>query len=275
MELHRLDHLGDRLVAESVFRSLRASDTQDPAQKAGPLKFRTLFITGTDTGIGKTTVLSAIVAALRRQNWRVGVFKPVETGCLPGLDGRPLPQDAAQLRYFSECQLDLRSICPIVLKEPLAPLVAARREGVCIDINQIAEAHAALAVAHDLTCVEGAGGLLVPIAPGVTFADLAARLDASVVVVIGSKLGALNHALLTIRYAQAVGLCVLGYIVNFLAADADVAARTNVDVLAEWCGPPLGVVPYLGPVTMTQECRQRLADAADVHIRISELLVPC
>ena len=239
------------------------------------MKFRNLFITGTDTGIGKTTVLSAIVAAIHRQGWRVGVLKPVETGCYPGPDGRVLPHDAAQLQYFSQCQLDLRSICPVALTEPLAPLVAARREGVCIDINRIAEAHAAVAAAHDLTCIEGAGGLLVPIAPGVTFADLAARLDALVVVVVGSKLGAINHALLTIRYAQSVGLRVLGYVVNFLTAEADVAALTNVDVLAEWCGPPLGVIPYLGVVAMTGECRQRLADAAEAHIRMNELLVPC
>lgn len=238
------------------------------------MKYKTLFITGTDTGIGKTTVLSAVVAALHRQGWRVGVLKPVETGCDLGPDGRPLPQDAAQLRYFSGCQLDLRTICPVALKEPLAPLVAARREGVSIDVNQIIQTHATVAATHDLTCIEGAGGLLVPIAPGVTFTDLAARLDASVVVVVGSKLGAINHALLTIRYAQSVGLRVLGYVVNFLAAQPDVAARTNVDVLAEWCGPTLGVVPYLGGVTMTEEYRRRLADAADAHIRMSELLVP-
>jgi dethiobiotin synthetase len=108
----------------------------------------------------------------------------------------------------------------------------------------------------------------------VTFADLAARLDAVVVVVVGSKLGAINHALLTLRYAQSVGLEVRGYVVNFLTAEPDVAARTNIDVLAEWCGPPLGVVPYLGAVTMTEGCRQRLADAADAHIRMDELLLP-
>jgi dethiobiotin synthetase len=238
------------------------------------VKFKSLFITGTDTGIGKTTVLSGIVADIHRRGCKVGVLKPVETGCQPGQDGRLLPQDAAQLRYFSECQLDLRTICPVALREPLAPLVAARREGVRIDINQITAAHAAVAATHDLTCVEGAGGLLVPIAPGVTFADLAARLEALVVVVVGSKLGALNHALLTMRHAQSVGLRVLGYVVNFLAAEPDVAARTNVDVLAEWCGPPLGVVPYLGVVATTEECRQRLAEAAAAHVRIGELLVP-
>lgn len=169
----------------------------------------------------------------------------------------------------------MRVICPIVLSEPLAPLVAARRAAVCIDTEQLVDAHASVAATHDITCVEGAGGLLVPIASGVTFADLAARLEALVLVVVGSKLGAINHALLTIRYARSVGLPVLSYVINFPTAEPDVAARTNVDVLTECCGPPLGVMPHLGEVTMTAECRERLADAAAAHIRLDELLVAC
>lgn len=220
-------------------------------------------------------MLSAIVAALHRRGLKVGVLKPTETGCSSGSDGELRPADAAQLRYFSECHVDLQTICPVTLREPLAPLVAARREGINIDVDVLVRAHATIAASHDVTFVEGAGGLLVPIASGVTFADLAARLNALVVVVVGSKLGAINHALLTIRHAQSLGLRVLGYVVNFLAAEPDVAARTNVDVLTEWCGPPLGVVPYLGEVTISGESRQRLADTAVAHVRLAELLVAC
>ena len=238
------------------------------------MKFQSIFITGTDTGVGKTTVSSAIAAAFRRQGWKVGVFKPTETGCSGGPDGRLLPHDAAQLRYFSGCQLDLHTVCPVTLQEPLAPLVAARREGRCIDIEELVRAHAAVAATHDLTLVEGAGGLLVPIAPAVTFAELAGRLHAVCVVVVGSRLGAINHALLTIRHAQSIGLRVLGYVVNFLTAEPDVAARTNVDVLTELCGPPLGIIPHLGAVTLTEECRERLADIAAAHVRLDELLIP-
>jgi dethiobiotin synthetase len=238
------------------------------------VKFQTIFVTGTDTGVGKTTVSSAIVAALHRRGWKVGVLKPAETGCPSGLDGRLLPQDAAQLRYFSGCQLDLHTVCPAALQEPLAPLVAARRQGRCIDIEKLVRAHAAAAATHDITLVEGAGGLLVPIAPSVTFADLAARLNARCLVVVGSKLGAINHALLTLRYAQLIGLPVLGYVVNFLTAEPDVAARTNVGVLTELCGPPLGIIPHLGVVTLTEECRQRLADVAEAEVRLDQLLVP-
>jgi dethiobiotin synthetase len=238
------------------------------------VKFRSLFITGTDTGVGKTTVSSAIAAALHRQGRKVGVLKPAETGCRASPDGRPLPQDAIQLRYFSGCELALEAICPVALRDPLAPLVAAHREGMRIDVDQLIRAHATIGATHDITLIEGAGGLLVPIAPGVTFAGLAARLDALVVVVVGSKLGAINHALLTIRYAHSTGLRVLGYVINFLTAEPDVAARTNVDVLTEWCGPPIGVLPHLGVVTTDEECRCRLADAAAAHLRLGDLLVP-
>jgi dethiobiotin synthetase len=238
------------------------------------VKFQTIFVTGTDTGVGKTTVSSAIAAAFHRQGWKVGVLKPAETGCSSGPDGRLLPQDAAQLRYFSGCQLDLHSVCPVALQEPLAPLVAARREGRRIDIEELVRAHAAVAATHDITIVEGAGGLLVPIAASVTFADLAARLNALCIVVVGSKLGAINHALLTIRYAQLIGLPVLGYVVNFLTAEPDAAARTNVDVLTESCGPPLGIIPHLGAVTLTGECRERLADVAGAEVRLDRLLIP-
>jgi dethiobiotin synthetase len=238
------------------------------------VKFQTIFVTGTDTGIGKTTVASAIGAALHREGWKVGVLKPVETGCSNGPDGRLLPRDAAQLRYFSGCQVDLHTVCPVALKEPLAPLVAARREGRLIDTEELLRAHAAVAATHHVTLVEGAGGLLVPIAPSQTFADLAARLNARCVVVVGSKLGAINHALLTMRHAQSMGLPVLGYIVNFLTAEPDVAARTNADVLTEWCGPPLGIIPHLGAVTLTAECRQRLADIAAAELRLDQLLLP-
>jgi len=205
--------------------------------------------------------------------WKVGVFKPAETGCRVRSNAAPHPEDAAQLKFFSACGFDLQTICPYVLRQPLAPLVAAQQEGVSIDTAELLRCHDRIAAAHDVTLIEGAGGLLVPLAPGLTFADLAARLGVPLVVVVGSRLGAINHALLTIRYAQSVGLRVLGYILNFLSADADLAARTNVAVLADWIGPALGVVPYLGEIGMTEESRQRLADLFCAHLRISELLI--
>jgi dethiobiotin synthetase len=231
------------------------------------LKLRSLLITGTDTGVGKTFVSCGLAAALAQRGLRVGVLKPVETGCPQGPDGRRRPQDAALLRYFSGCRAELTTICPIALRDPLAPLVAARREGVEVRIDDIQSAFEQLASEHDITLVEGAGGLLVPIAPGVDYAGLAQRLGVPILVVVASRLGAINHALLTIRHARSLGLEVVGYVVNFLTPDADIAADTNVEVLRELLGPPLGIVPYSGNITATAEARSQLERQFENYVR--------
>ncbi len=180
------------------------------------MTFRSILISGTDTGVGKTTVACGLAAAFGTRDWRVGVFKPAETGCRRGPDGTLCPADALRLRFFSECRLDVATICPYPLPEPLAPLVAAERNGTRIDLETLAHGHQTIASENDITLIEGAGGLLVPLTTALTFADLAACLDVAVLVVVGSRLGAINHALLTMRYARLAGLDVLGYIVNFL-----------------------------------------------------------
>jgi len=238
------------------------------------LQFKSILITGTDTAIGKTTVACGIAAALRGVGHRVGVFKPAETGCMDTGESLRQPVDAARLKFFSSCELDLPSICPYALREPLAPSVAAQREGVHIDFERLVHCHAAVASQHDVTLVEGAGGLLVPLTPTLTFADLAARLRIPLLVVVGSRLGAINHALLTMRYARFVGLHVLGYVINFLAPEADLAAETNVGVLADWLGPPLGIVPHLGEIAETPAERERFAALFSARLPIEQLLVP-
>ena len=226
----------------------------------GSVRVSSVFVAGTDTGVGKTTVACGLAAALAARGQRVGVFKPVETGCSRGPDAQWRGEDAARLAFFADCDSPATDVCPYALPEPLAPALAARRAGVRIDLDVLVAAHARIAAAHDLTLVEGAGGLLVPLTDSLTFADLAVRLQLPVVLVVGSRLGAINHALLTVRCIRALGLRWLGYVINFFApADDDLAARTNVDMLNEWLGPPLGVVPYLGTVGSTAVERERLA----------------
>ena len=239
------------------------------------LKFPSIFVTGTDTGVGKTTVSCGLAAALTVAGYSVGVFKPVETGCGAGMDGALQPADAIQLKFYADCRLDLRTVCRYVFREPLAPVVAARREDVWIDIDQLEADHAGIAAQHDVTLIEGAGGLLVPLTPTCTYADLAARLGSPVLVVVGSRLGAINHALLTVRYAQSIGLRVLGYVINFLSAGADLAATTNVGILEELLGPPMAIVPYLGAVRSTPADRSRLAALCGARCRLDQLLLPC
>lgn len=237
------------------------------------MKFKSIFVTGTDTGVGKTTVSCGIVALLGQRGLKVGVFKPAETGCPLDEQGRLQPQDALALKFFSRSDLGLATICPYALRHALAPAVAADLESVRIDCADIVRRYSDLAAAHDVTLVEGAGGLLVPLTATETFADLAAQLDASVVVVVGSKLGAINHTLLTVAHAQAVGLRLNGYVLNFLSPETDLAASTNLATLAARLGPPIGVVPYLGEVPMTDRRRRQLAETFRTYLRVDELLV--
>ena len=239
------------------------------------MKYNSLFVTGTDTGIGKTTVSCILAASLRRRGLRVGVFKPAETGCPEGNGavGR-VPQDVLKLKYFSGCELPLESLCPYALREPLAPMVAARIEAVHVDLDRIEASHRRIAAAHDVTLIEGAGGLLVPLAEGASFVDLAKRLNAATLVVVGNRLGAINHALLTIRHAQAAGLNVVGYILNQLHAEIDLAAATNIEVLAELLGPPLGIVPYVPALEPREEVRDQLSQIGTARLLIESLLIP-
>jgi dethiobiotin synthetase len=128
-----------------------------------------------------------------------------------------------------------------------------------------------IAERHEVTFIEGAGGLLVPIAPGVTFVDLARDWQLPLLIVVGNRLGALNHAQLTIRAAQHAGVSIAGYIVNTLTPDDDLAARTNIDALTELIGPSLGVLPWLGAVESTPADRDRLALAAERGLAVGSL----
>lgn len=200
-----------------------------------------LFITGTDTGVGKTFVARGIASALRARGLRVGVLKPVETGC-GAVDRRPA--DALALRAAAGSTLSLDRICPYRLDAPLAPDVAARLEHVRIDPREIVAAFRTIDRNHDVTLVEGAGGLLVPVVDRYTMADLACDLDLPLLVVVDSKLGAINHTLLTLEAAAARGLAVRGYVLNH-AAPADEAAATNASVLKRCTDTPcLGEIDW-------------------------------
>jgi dethiobiotin synthetase len=230
------------------------------------------LITGTDTGIGKTTVASVIAATLRRRGIEVGVIKPVETGCSPGRDGEFEPADALRLRWFAERADAVDVICPVRLPEPLAPTVAARRAGVELSAATLIAAVETHAASCRVQLVEGAGGLLVPIAGRQTFADLAAACDLALIVVVGNRLGCVNHAALTLRWAASAGLRIAGYVINTLQREPDLAMQTNAELLAEVLGPSLGVVPWLGEVACTEAERQRLADLGERHLRLAALL---
>jgi dethiobiotin synthetase len=203
-----------------------------------------LFITGTDTGVGKTFFACALAAYLRALGYKVGVMKPVETGCDTG-DGKLAPRDAIALKTASGCGLSLEKICPYQFAEPLAPSIAAEREERVIDIDRLLDTYDEINSAYDITLVEGAGGLMVPLLPSYTFADFARVGKLPAVFVAANKLGVINHLLLSLEHASCKGIRALGYVLNQLEETPSLAAQTNREALLSLTGIPcLGELPY-------------------------------
>lgn len=199
-----------------------------------------IFITGTDTGVGKTVVTAGLAAALRHARVDVGVMKPVETGCPEGPNGRR-GLDADFLARSAGVADHPDLVCPYRLRDPLAPSIAAELEGVTLDLEHIRDAYRTLAARHEIVLVEGAGGLSVPIREDYLMAHLARDLDLPLLVVARPSLGTLNHTFLTVRYAESLGLRVLGAVIsNMPPADRrDLAERTNPELLPRLAGVPL------------------------------------
>jgi dethiobiotin synthetase len=201
-------------------------------------------VTGTDTGVGKTLVTCALVAALRARGVATAAMKPVETG----VSDRHAGTDAARLHQAAGGWGAADDVCPVTYAEPLAPLVAAERAGRPVDWKQIEGARGRLEVGADALVVEGAGGLLVPFAREgdaiVDLATIAGRWRLDVVVVAADRLGVLNHTLLTVREAARRGVRVRAVVLNAVRpAPGDVAEVTNRGVL-EVLLPQVAVVPF-------------------------------
>lgn len=187
-----------------------------------------VFITGTDTGVGKTTVARLLVEELVARGKKIAVLKPVETGC-GELDGGELRADDAELlrQVANTDQRDDEVIC-YRFRPPVAPLVAAKAEGVEIDPEKLRATLDRESERAELLVIEGAGGLLVPLAPNFAFADLVAMERIPTVVVVGSKLGALNHACLTFEVLRTREIPVIGYVLNELfEAESPAAVRSD------------------------------------------------
>jgi dethiobiotin synthetase len=199
------------------------------------------FVTGTDTGVGKTVVACALVRALRDAGRDVGVMKPVETGV-----GAPGPLDAIALRDASGANDPLGEICPVQLALPAAPTVAAAAEGTHVDLGVIRSAWARLRARHELMVVEGAGGLLVPLAENCSMAELAAELGLPLVVAARAALGTINHTLLTVEAIERRGLALAGVVISHVGGVLSHADAKNLESLRSALGPRLaGEIPPL------------------------------
>jgi dethiobiotin synthetase len=202
---------------------------------------RGCFVSGTDTGVGKTVVGRALVRALRERGVDVGVLKPIETGV-----GDAGPLDAIALRDAAGVGDPLDDICPQRFALPAAPTVAAAAEGRSVDLGAVQRAFARIGERHDFVIAEGAGGLLVPAADGVTMADLAARLALPVIVAARAALGTINHTLLTLEAAAARNLDVLGVVISHVDGELSRADRANLGALRDALGPRIiGEIPPL------------------------------
>lgn len=192
-----------------------------------------LGVTGTDTGIGKTVVSCALAARARHLGLRVAAMKPIESGIVERpVSDHGLASDADRLRAACGSTLPLSVVRPYVLAEPLAPMIAAARADVHIDMAVLDSALAQVEHDADVVLVEGAGGLLVPIDLRVSYLDLFARWHLPLVLVAGNKLGVLNHVLLTIRAAESAGVPVRAIVLTALSdRDASIAEATNFDAL--------------------------------------------
>lgn len=190
-----------------------------------------IFVTGTDTGAGKTAIACALARSARSAGLHVRVLKPIETGCARGADGELVPADALALAAAAGDRAPLAQLCPYRLALPAAPEAAAAAEGAAIEFGPIADALALARKHADLVIVEGAGGLLVPIAPGLDMAALAARFDLPLVIAARAALGTINHTLLTLEAARGRDLRVLGVAVSHTTPALSPADRRNLDLL--------------------------------------------
>lgn len=204
-----------------------------------------IFITGTDTGVGKTHVGAGIASALRKLGVDVGVMKPVETGCRRR-GGELIPADAVALMKAAGSRDPLDLINPYRFPKPLAPPVAARLEGKKIERKRVLAAYRTLKQRHDFMLVEGAGGIMVPLSDEYLYLDLARDLKLPVLIVARPSLGTINHTLLTVMALRSAKVTIAGIVINHSEKRrSGLAERTSPGVIEEISGVKIsGIVRH-------------------------------
>lgn len=203
-----------------------------------------LYVTGTDTGVGKTVASSALIHALRGRGLQVLGMKPVASGCEPRADGGWANEDALALQRAGSAPVDYGLVNPYALPVPTAPELAAREAGVGLRLEPMLAAHAVLAGRADVVVVEGVGGWLAPLTETLDQAEVARAMGLPVVMVVGIRLGCINHARLTARAIQADGFALRGWIGSHVEPGM-LHAEDNVRILARTIPAPcLGVLPH-------------------------------
>lgn len=218
------------------------------------------FVTGTDTGVGKTMISSLLVRQFAQRGLRSVGMKPVASGC-EKRDGQLISEDVTQLLAASNVDLPLVDINPYAFEPAIAPHIAAKQVGVQIDLDHIQSAFQRLQAYAEAVIVEGAGGFYVPLDDEHDIADLALKLDLPVILVVGMRLGCINHALLTAAAIQQRGLTLAGWVANQVDPDMAMLEENLQTLRQRMPAAYLGFVAWIGPSHTT--------DITDI---VSELL---
>ena len=211
-----------------------------------------LFITGTDTDVGKTVVACGFLAAANQQGLRTAAIKPVAAGCEVTEQGMT-NSDALQLQAAASHKLSYQQINPVALEPAIAPHIAAAEAGVRLSASRlVGYCRGVSLLPVDMVIIEGAGGWRVPINSRETLADVAQELECAVIVVVGMRLGCLNHALLTMEAIRRDGLQIAGWVANILDTEMP-RLQENIDTLKQSINEPcLGIVPRLDDLSPEQ-----------------------
>jgi len=210
-----------------------------------------IFITGTDTGVGKTLVSIALIKRLQANNFKVAGMKPIAAGC-EWIDQELKNSDAIALQQASSFPIPYNTVNPFALQQPIAPHIAAELEGKKINVGPIQQSYHILQLQADIVIVEGAGGWEVPMNSSQSMADIPLALDLPVILVVGIRLGCLNHALLTQQAILARGVPLAGWVANCIDPDMK-NQRENIDYLQRKIQAPLlAWLPYQSPVSIKQ-----------------------
>lgn len=227
-------------------------------------------MTGTDTGVGKTLVAGALIHTLADNGLRVAGFKPVAAGARQTPAG-PRNEDAELLASLASVELPYKTVNPVLATAAMAPHVALAREGRRFDRSTTLAAYASARETADVIVAEGAGGWLVPLGGGYDMASLAADLGLPVLIVVGLRLGCLNHARLTFESVSAHGLSCAGWVASQIDPDMEATAENLASLTDSLDGEPLAVLPRLA----ARGARERCVAASQQHLsfkRIKELL---
>ncbi|MBU8905334.1 dethiobiotin synthase [Desertibacillus haloalkaliphilus] len=226
-----------------------------------------VFITGTDTDVGKTMVAGGLAAVLKEQKVDVGVFKPF----LSGISRDHPESDTRVLKEMSESPLSLEEVTPFAFKEPLAPFVAGKLEGKHVAIEAVLDHWKKIRNHHEFFIVEGAGGISVPLGENYLVSDLIKALQLPIVIVARPNLGTINHTYLTVEYAKNIGLDVAGIVINGRSGDEDLSEKTSPALIEKLCR-----VPILGETPKLRDCskprvKQMIKEQVDLGLLVKQL----